>query len=525
MVSNFLDRTIGFFSPEKGAKRVAARKRMELIDGLRGYEAASHGRLAQGRRTTNGDANSEISRAAPTLRDRSRDAVRNNPLAAKIVTAHANNFVGFGITPRFKTGDEAQEKALAELFDEWAKVCYVDGSTDFYGLIYLLSRMMPQDGEVYLRKRNRKLSDGLPVPLQLQVLDAEYCDWGKTAIVGGNQVIQGVEYDAIGRRRGYWMFPQNPKAFAYGLMSNSFMSSFIPATDVAHLYEPQTNQIHGVPWMSTILNELNDLRDYELAENIRKKLEACSVGTVIPGDSDNADDPNVGIAGPDAEPGEVRDRPMVTDIYGHPLERMEPGMFHVLAGGKDIRFNTPAISAGIEAYLRTRHRSIAAGARLPYELLTGDFSQANFASGKLGLVEYQRFCSHVQWHILVPQVLDPVGRWFIEAAKLAGKLPLNVKVTIEWTMPEVESITRLDDARADLLEARMGKRSMPEIISKTGRDPAVVLKENDDWNAKVDKTTSKLVFDSDPRKVAINGQAQMWDLGGEGNGDKNAPGS
>ncbi|MGE1157090.1 hypothetical protein, partial [Pseudomonas kitaguniensis] len=104
--------------------------------------------------------------------------------------------------------------------------------------------------------------------------------------------------------------------------------------------------------------------------------------------------------------------------------------------------------------------------------------------------------------------------------KLASKLPLNVKVTIEWTMPEVESITRLDDARADLLEVRMGKRSMPEIISKTGRDPALVLKETDEWTQKVDKTETKLVFDSDPRKVSINGQAQMSESGGEGNGDK-----
>lgn len=523
MVSNFLDRTIGFFSPAKGAQRVAARKRMELIDGIRGYEAATMGRLSKGRRTTNGDANSEISRAAPTIRDRSRDAVRNNPLAAKIITAHANNFVGFGVTPRFKTGNPDQEKKLAELFDEWSKVCFVDGSTDFFGLTYMLTRMMPQDGEVYLRKRTRLLSDGLPVPLQLQVLDSEYCDWSKTGIFNGNRVIQGIEYDGIGRRRGYWMFPENPKAF-YGVLGNSTVSGFIPATDIAHLYEAQTNQIHGVPWLAPVLNELDDLRDYELAENIRKKVEACMVGTVIPGDGEAEDDPNVGIEERLADgPGGI-DGPSVVDAYGNPLERMEPGMFAILRGGKDIKFNTPAISAGMEAYIRTRHRSIAAGSRLPYELLIGDFSQANFASGKLGLLEYQRFVSHVQWHMLVPQVLDPIGGWFIEAAKLAGKLPLNIKVAIEWTMPEVESITRLDDARADLIEMRMGKRSPQEIISKTGRDPSVVLQETDQWYAKVDASESKLVFDSDPRKVAVNGQAQMWGFG-DGNGEDNASSS
>jgi lambda family phage portal protein len=317
------------------------------------------------------------------------------------------------------------------------------------------------------------------------------------------------------------MYPQNPTA-AFAIGGAISTSNFVPATDIAHLFEPQSNQIHGVPWLAPVLTELKDLRDYELAENIRKKIEACSVGTVVPGETENDDDPNVGISEPDA----VLEAPRaaVTDVYGNPLERMEPGMFHILTGGKDIKFNTPAISAGMEAYIRTRHRSIAAGARTTYELLTGDFSQANFASGKLGLLEYQRFVGHVQWHILIPQLLDRIGTWFIEAAKLAGKIPANEKVTIEWTPPEVESITRLDDARADLLEVRMGKRSMPEIIAKTGRDPDVVLKELDDWNVKVDATTSKTILDSDPRKVNIYGQAQLTTEGGS-NGDSNAPGS
>ncbi|EUB97297.1 phage portal protein, lambda family [Rhizobium sp. CF080] len=522
MVSNFLDRTIGFFSPEKGAKRVAARKRMELLDGIRAYEGASNGRLAQNWLAPRGDANGEISRAGATLRDRSRDAVRNHPLAAKIVTIHANNFVGFGITPQFKTGDPDRDKKLTELFDEWSKVCHVDGSTDFYGLTYLLARMMVQDGELYIRKRTRLMSDGLPVPLQLQVLDSEFCDWSKSITLEGNRIINGIEYDAIGRRRGYWLYPQNPLG-SYSFGGTVAVSGFVPATDVAHIFEPQTNQIHGVPWLAPILTELKDLRDYELAENIRKKVEACSVGTVVLGDTENDDDPNVGITVPDP-PGEGKVEPAVTDVYGNPMERMEPGMFHILTGGKDIKFNTPAISAGMEAYLRTRHRSIAAGARVTYELMTGDFSQANFASGKLGLLEYQRFVGHVQWHILIPQALDKIGAWFIEAAKLAGKLPANVAVKIEWTPPEVESITRLDDARADLLEVRMGKRSMPEIIAKTGRDPATVLKETDEWSAKVDATATKLILDSDPRKVTIQGQLQMTKQDGD-NGETDAPSS
>lgn len=519
-MANLLDKAIGYLNPKAGAHRVAYRKRMELLEELRGYEGASNGRLAAGWRTISSSADSEIAKAGQSLRDRSRDLVRNNPLAAKIVSTHANNFFGFGIIPRAKTGDKKKDKLINDLFDEWSKTAFVGHGMNFYGGFYTATRMMVQDGETYIRKRLRLPTDGFAVPLQIELMDAEFCDWGKTGGVAtnpGNRIVNGIEFDAIGRRRGYWMYPHNPKSGVL-ITGGSTVSSFVAAEDIVHLYEPQTNQVHGVPWLSPVMTEIRDLRDYELSENIRKKIESCVVGMITPGDADTSD-PNIGLEEPMIE---GRPRAMVTDIYGTPFERMEPGMFGVLHGGKDVKFNTPAISAGIEAYIRTRLRSIAAGVRMPYALMTGDFSQENFASGKLGILEYQRFVSTVQWHYLIPQGLEVVWRWFIDAAKAAGKIPANTNVKVEWTPPEFESVTRLDDARADLLEVRMGKRSMPEIISKTGRDPKTVLEEIDEWNTSVDETKSGVILDTDPRNVAINGQFQ-WQATDQ-NGDKNGQG-
>lgn len=511
-MANLLDKAIGYFSPKEGARRAAFRRRMDLLEGTRGYEAASAGRLNHHRIGVSSSVNGEIGKAARITRERARDSVRNNPLSAKIVSIHADHQVGFGITPRAKTGSEAQDKVIDELFEEWIPTCFAGINTDFYGGTYMLSRMMVQDGEVYVRKRTRRLEDGFVVPLQLQVLDVEFCDMAKTGAVPnhpGNVVLQGIEFDAIGNRAGYWMFPQNPKSILpFGYVGSG--SAFVPGADIVHLYEPQNNQVHGISWLAPVLNEIDELKDYELSENIRKKIESCNVGVVIPGDGEDSEDPNAGL--PETEAGAPATESETTgaavrDLYGNPFERMEPGMFAVLHGGKDIRFNTPAVSAGMEAFIRTRHRSIAAGARVTYELLTGDFSQANFAAGKLGLLGFQRFTTAVQWHHIIPK-LDIIYGWFIEAAKIAGKIPRNLRVRVEWTPPEFESVTRIDDARADLIEMRMGKRSPQEIISRTGRDPMTVLKEIDDWNSAVDQTPSKVVLDSDPRKVANNGQFQ-----------------
>ncbi|CCF19155.1 Phage portal protein, lambda family [Pseudorhizobium banfieldiae] len=528
-MANLIDRAVGYFSPKRGAERAAHRRRMEILQGgTRGYEGASVGRLAANWYSQATSADAEIGRSGKTLRNRSRDAVRNNPLAKKIVNVHANHMVGFGITPRAKvTGDNAdgdKAKKVNDLFDEWIKVAFVGMQTDFYGGCKIMAKMMVQDGEVYARKRLRRPEDGLPVPLQIELLNADQCDWGKVGAVGtnpGNKVIQGVEFDAIGRRRGYWMFPYNPSSSVF--MVGPYGSKFVPAEEIIHLYEADENQVHGVPWMHSVLTDLKDLKDYILAENIRKKVESCMVGMVIPGEDENPlEDPNVGLEEPSLPVGERNPKgALVTDVYGYPFERMEPGMFGVLHGGKDIKFNTPAISAGIEAYIRTRHRDIAAGALLPYELLTGDYSQANFASGKLGLLEYKGFVEGMQWHTLIPN-FNVIYSWFVDTAKDAGKIPRDWEVKAEWTPPEFESITRLDDARADLLEMRMGKRTPQEVIARTGRNPRTVLAEFDEWFTEVDKTKSKLIFDSDPRKVSINGQLQGPSAEGKENGEGNA---
>ena len=397
-----------------------------------------------------------------------------------------------------------------DLFDEWSALCNVNGTMNFHATVYFMAAEMVTAGEIFARRRWRRKSDGLAVPLQIQTLDSELCDWGKTAVVDGGTAINGIEYDPIGRRRGYWLHPNNPVGF-WPILGGNNASKFVPAEDVIHLFEPRGNQQRGTPWMSNIITDLREVKDYEIAEGVRKKTEACLVGVVIPDSS--SDDPNIGLDETDGN-GAV-----LTDSMGNPVNQMTPGMLAVMRNGGDIKFNSPAIVAGVEAYLRTRYRQIAAGSRMPYELLTNDYSQANFASGQLGLIDYERFIDAMVWHVIIPQCAQRLWDWFIEAAKFAGKIPPDLKVKVEWQPQEFERINRLDNSRADLLDVRMGKRSLPEVISKTGRTPSEVLKENDEYLAAVDKTASGMVLDSDPRKVSLNGQAQIFGNNSQGDGE------
>ncbi len=52
-----------------------------------------------------------------------RDLVRNNPHAAKAVSAWVSNIVGSGMTPRAAVGNVALDKQINALFEAWSKVC------------------------------------------------------------------------------------------------------------------------------------------------------------------------------------------------------------------------------------------------------------------------------------------------------------------------------------------------------------------------------------------------------------------
>ena len=137
--------------------------------------------------------------------------MRNNPYAAKAIHAVVSNLVGTGIMPRARAGDAEINEAADRLWARFAATCDADGLTDFSGLQALVVRAMVESGECLVRLRERRIEDGLPVPLQLQLLEADHLDTSKTGdLPNGGFVVQGVEFDALGRRRAYWLFPVHP---------------------------------------------------------------------------------------------------------------------------------------------------------------------------------------------------------------------------------------------------------------------------------------------------------------------------
>ena len=280
--------------------------------------------------------------------------------------------------------------------------CDADGLTDFGGLQALVVRTMAESGEVLIRLRDRRMEDGLPVPLQLQVLEPDHLDSLKSGeLPDGGFIVQGIEFDALGRRRAYWLFPTHPG----DSRGRSLVSKPVPAAQVLHLYERlRPGQVRGVPWFAPVILKLRDLDDYDDAELMRKKIEACFAAFVTGAqDEDTLGKANINAAG---------DR----------IEAFEPGMIEYLEPGKDVKFATPSANGGYAEYMRLQLHAVAAGVGLTYELLTGDLSQVNYSSIRAGLIEFRRRMEALQWQVIVPGLCQPVWSRFVTLGASRGQI-------------------------------------------------------------------------------------------------------
>jgi lambda family phage portal protein len=485
-----LDRALASVAPGFALRRFTARAKMASLS--RSYDAASRGRGTDGWRASGSSADAEIGAAGAILRNRMRDLTRNNPMAAQAVQVLVNNIVGPGIRPRAKTGDDALNKKVDKLWDAWSAHCDAHGHTDFHGLTALAVREMVEGGDLFAVARPQRQTRKGDVPLKIELREADHLDASKfDSRPDGLRISQGIEYDANGKRSGYWMFPDHPGDNS-PIFTRRLESVRIPAERVAHLFERQRVQSRGAPWGVPAMRAIRDVDDWQHAELTRKKTEACLVGVIF-GDEDM----DSGVTSP------------MIDAEGNAVEEWSPGLVAYARGGKDVKFNQPASVGGVYEWHRVQLHIIAAGFRVPYALMTGDLSQANFASSRVGLNEFRRMVDQIQWQTVIPMFCQPIWEWFVKMAQTNGDLPIGREIAVEWAPPRLESVNPLQDAQADLLETRSGFATPQQQIAKRGYDPDKVIEEWAEFVAKVDGKS--LIFDSDPRKVTKVGQAHTSD--------------
>jgi lambda family phage portal protein len=430
------------------------------------------------------------------LRAKSRDLVRRNTWAHAALEAYVANAIGTGIKPQSMVAEPAAREAIQALWRDWVEEADAAGLTDFYGLQALACRAMLEGGEVLIRLRYRRPEDGLPVALQLQLLEPEHLPLTlNTTADNGNTVRAGIEFDRLGRRVAYHLYRSHPQDGLLAPMSGDggLSTVRVDASEIIHLYRPlRPGQIRGEPWLARALVKLHELDQYDDAELVRKKTAAMFAGFITR------------LSPEDNLLGEG-----LADASGVALSGLEPGTMQILEPGEDIKFSQPAdVGGSYSEFLRMQFRAVAAAMGVTYEQLTGDLTQVNYSSIRAGLLEFRRRVEHLQHGVIVHQLCRPIWQAWMAQAVLEGALNLPGYLrggparrrqwqAAKWIPQGWQWVDPLKETEAMKSAIRSGLMSRSEAISANGYDAEDVDREIAADNARADALG--LVLDTDPR--------------------------
>lgn len=478
------------------------------------YEGASFGDRALRWDSSSVSSYQSLRSSAYTLRGRSYKAYRNFTVARGAIHRQVDAIIGTGAVPRLKGVDPTFAKEVLALFNEWANSADADGATSFYGLQATTIAETLLGGDGLVRLRLRRPEDGMRVPLQLEVLSGDFLPETKEELNGQNAIRAGIEITPFGRRVAYHLYSSNPRDTSGTWRAPSAaMTTRIPAEQVCHIRLPGlSGQLRGEPLLSVALNKMADLDDYDDAELLRKRNAAALTGFIRRPSDGGASN----LEGLSEDGGE-----------GVGTLALEPGSFPVLAPGEEVTLaGTTDLGGQYESFLRWQLRFVAIGVGVPYEALTGDWSQGNDRTYRAARMEWRSWVDRVRWQCVEPQLLRPTWRAFVEAAALVGALPplppgMTVEAlaaAVEWRFPKAGWINPLQEVQAYRAAIRAGIASRRSVLDEIGEDVEEIDAELAADQARADRFG--LVFDIDARRVSQAGVTQARPAGTT---DPNAP--
>ncbi len=415
-----------------------------------------------------------------TLRDRSRDRTRNDPIGAAIPETLMINIVGSGLQPQSRlradrlgiSEEEAEvlQSQAEAAFDLWQSRADAAGRLDFSEMTTAIMFKIIEDGEILVNLPMLS-ENGRPLSRALELIAAERLATprGKS----GQNIFQGIE---LGEERKeplrYWI-RKAPKIIS-DMELPGYEFSGIPARDaqgrpmILHLYATrQPGQLRGVPHFAPVLKYFKSLADSLDAEVVAQKVAACLSAVITRTD--------VSIPTfPTTEDPET----------GKKLIKLEPGMVPTLGIGEDLKLiDFKRGGETFDVFLTKVLRIIGNSLGLPYELLLKDFSKTNYSSARAALLEAWRvFIYWRNW--LTRKFCQPVWELVLEEAYLRGLFQAKNFYANQaeycravWIGPGRGWVDPVKEVVAAKLEEDYNYATLADQCAAQGRDWEDVLKQ------------------------------------------------
>ena len=468
----------------------------------RAYQGARISRLTADWVTSSTSADSEIKGSFKLLRNRARQLCRDNDYARQALRAIQNNVVGQGIRHqgqvRMQRGGKLDEAINEQIHDAWEKWgnknrCDVSGILGFHDIERLAVRSLAESGEVFIRMIKRPFGDS-KVPFALQVLEADYLiDDEMPTTSSGNFVRLGIEVDQYLRPVAYHFYATHPGDISAGLPRTNQKRIRVPADEIIHLFlAERPGQSRGITWFASTLMRLHMLQGYEEAEVVRARASSALMGFITSPEGELTAD----------------------EVYeGERVQDFQPGVFRYLDPGQSV--TVPDLNAPdgqLEPFTRSMLRAVAAGVGVSFESISKNFSESNYSSSRLSLLE-ERDTYRVLQRYIIENFHQEVFNCWLDMAVLGGELSLPGYETnpdryraSKWQPRSWEWVDPLREVDAYKTAVRCGFKTLAQVITEQGGDLDAVLIQRQSELAKLDEMA--IVLDTDPSEVTQSGATQ-----------------
>lgn len=468
---NAVDGAISVVSPIYAARRQAARYAVRM--GSSYFQGAKSGRLTNNWATGQESVDSSIYSELQTLRDRSRDLNRNNPVAAGITDTICSNAIHTGIRPQSRINADALnlspeqaavfQKQAERVWTKWSGNCDARGKLTFAEIEFLAVRQILEAGE-FLSVR-RAIDDGRPYFLALDIMEPDRLDDPPDKRSDAKTRF-GITSDDRGKPLIYHIRKTHP-GDSFRKRDDAYKFTAVKAHDTAgrpnvfHVFPIlRPGQTRGIPFFAPVVEKFKMLADYLEAELVAARVAACFAAFV------KTENPYGAATGSAA-----------TTQDGQRLEALEPGVIEYLGMNQDVTFAKPERpGTTFDQFVARILRMIGAALGLPYELVLKDFSQTNYSSARAALLQAYRVFQ-VWQQMIINHLCQPVYELLLEEAWLRGELAAPGFESQKWEFtraawipPGWKWVDPKREAEADKISIEMGLKTRADSCAEQGQD-------------------------------------------------------
>jgi lambda family phage portal protein len=461
---------------------------------------------------TSADRALDVGDSLVTLRRKSQQLVRDNPIVAGFQQTYVNLICGAGPIIYIESSSSVQEKQANKVLSDWMACCDMTGTKSYSQLLEEKIAASFSDGDILVSYPIDSQRKGIQSVVEL--IEA-YRVQTPSNLYANQNIRHGVQYDEAGRIEGYWV-KNYDKLYLY-ISNDSKNFTFYPMYSrgrlVTYLFKASMNNrpssSRQTPVITSIISKLKQFDDYYDALVIKMRVAAC-FATFIVSKSPAA---SAKILTTDSEGNTQTDA-----VSNRRFSKLQPGMIGYLQQGEEVQFASPNTPGdNVDAFIVRTCNLLSMPLRIPYIVTFMDTSETNYSSWRGAYLDTLKMTG--RWRRDLTCDINRDASTVLTEAIARGYIRGNIEdlqVKVRW--PSIGILDAEKEARGNKIALESGVTSRERISDEQSidqetidaerleealvdvRHQAAVLKEKQDLEKSMGITFPILGADGKPDK-------------------------